>query len=73
MTDRYKGFLITLEREIRKDDAENIINALKMIKGVQSVKPYVNGLEDWMMYEKGVLDTRSKIYRHMQEEVLPPK
>ena len=42
MTDRYKGFLITLDKEIRDDDSEYIINALKMIKGVHSVKPYLS-------------------------------
>ena len=73
MTDRFKGFLITLEKEIREDDAENIITALKMIKGVQLVKPYVNGAQDWMMYEKGVWDTRKEIYETMSHKVQKPK
>ena len=73
MTDRFKGFLITLEKEMREDDAENILNALKMVKGVQNVKPYVNGMEDWMMYEKGVMDTRSEVVGWLRKEIDPPK
>lgn len=73
MTDRYKGFLITLEKEIRSDESEHIINALKMIKGVSQVKPYVNGLEDWMMYEKGVMDTRMELLNWTQRKISPPK
>ena len=73
MTYRFKGFLITLEKEIRSDDAEHIINALKMIKGVENVKPYIDGAEDWMMYEKGVMDTRKEILEWMRKEIKPPK
>ncbi len=73
MTDRFKGFLITLDREIRSDDATEILNALKMIKGVMKVKPYVNGAEDWMMYEKGVMDTRLEIVNWLRKDINPPK
>lgn len=73
MTDRYKGFLITLEKEMRSDDAEDILNALKMIKGVANVKPYINQAEDWMMYEKGVMDTRMEILNWCRKEINMPK
>jgi len=39
MTTRLKGFTITLEKDIREDDVEILIQTLKMIKGVVSVKP----------------------------------
>ena len=38
MTDRIKGFVVTLDRDIREDDAEATINALKMVKGVIAVE-----------------------------------
>ena len=43
MTDRHTGYVITLKDSIREDDAEAVINALKMIKGVVSVKPVIHG------------------------------
>ena len=73
MTDRFKGFLVTLDKEIREDDAEAILTALKMIKGVFSVKPYINGAEDWMMYSKGVMDSRMEIFEFLKSEVKKPK
>jgi hypothetical protein len=73
MTDRYKGFLITLEKEIRSDDAESIINAIRMIKGVYQVKPYINKGEDWMMYEKGVMDTKEELFKFIRKQVKEPK
>lgn len=37
MTDRYNSLTVALDRDIRSDDAEWIINAIKMIKGVADV------------------------------------
>ena len=34
MTDRVKGFNVTLESDVRIDDIETIMNAIKMIKGI---------------------------------------
>jgi hypothetical protein len=39
MTDRHSGYVVVLEKDIREDDAEGIINAIKMVKGVLTVKP----------------------------------
>lgn len=45
MTDRYAGFLVTLESNIREDDAEEILTALRMVRGVLSVEPAVSSFE----------------------------
>ena len=37
MTTRLKGFTVILENDIREDCADEIINAIKMVKGVQQV------------------------------------
>jgi hypothetical protein len=39
VTTRHAGYVVTPADDIRDDDAEHIINALKMIKGVVSVLP----------------------------------
>lgn len=39
MTDRLSGYLVTLDQDIREDDAEEIVAALRMIKFVASVTP----------------------------------
>jgi hypothetical protein len=41
MTDRYNYLMVVLEENTREDDAESIINAIKMIKGIGTVKPNV--------------------------------
>lgn len=48
MTDRYSGVLVTFEKDIREDDAQSLINAIKMIKGVISVDPQISDHEHLM-------------------------
>lgn len=39
MTTRHAGYLVVLDEDIREDDAQYVINALRMVKGVVSVTP----------------------------------
>ena len=41
MTDRIHSYTVVLEKDIREDDAEPIINAIKIIKGVLTATPHV--------------------------------
>lgn len=52
MTDRLKGLTVAFDHDIREDDAEAIVNAIKMIKGVVDVKPTYATSEDWINRER---------------------
>lgn len=41
MTDRHAGYVVTLAADIREDEAEEILTALRMVKGVLAVEPVV--------------------------------
>ncbi len=69
MTDRIKGFLVTLDKDIREDDVQCIIDAIKMIKHVHSVKSYVTGMEDYMAYSKAESDIGRKIMEFVRKEL----
>jgi hypothetical protein len=44
VTDRHSGYIVVLADDIREDDAEEgVLNAIRMIKGVVSVKPVLAG------------------------------
>jgi hypothetical protein len=62
MTDRLKGLVVVLETDIRTDDAEEIINAIRMIKGVADVQGSVTDHDDYM--------NRSRVDREWQEKIL---
>lgn len=38
MTDRYGALTVILDRDIREDDAEHLMNAIRMMRGVAEVK-----------------------------------
>jgi len=63
MTDRYCGFAITLEKDMREDDAEKIMLALQLVKGVISVKPVVSDLSKHMAYEQARNELAKKLFK----------
>lgn len=44
MTNRVQGFIVTLEKDMREDDAEEVIRAIGMLRGVIRVKPVESDL-----------------------------
>lgn len=69
MTDRLKGVLVTFEQDIREDDAERTLNALRMVKGVADVRPLVASIEDEMARDRIDMEWRKKLV----DFVFPPK
>lgn len=62
MTDRFKGFLVHLDSDCRDDTAQNIINALEMVKGVAKVEPIVANYEDTL--------NRSRVKRELLDKMI---
>lgn len=69
MTARLKGFKIALAEDIREDDAEHIITALKMIKGVIGVTPLENSPEDYIQGIRVKARVRDALYTLIKEEL----
>lgn len=68
MTDRIKGLTVTLERDIREDDAQAIIDAIKMAKGVLGVEAHVADYDHHMAYAQARRDMEMKILRILKED-----
>lgn len=67
MTERVKGLVVSLERDIREDDIETIVNAIKMVKGVQGVTLNIASHDDWMNRTRIKLEIEHKIYNAVRE------
>lgn len=61
MTDRHKGYVVTLDRDIRDDDAEMIINAIRMIKSVITVEPIINDVPSMVAEARARTDITSRL------------
>jgi hypothetical protein len=68
MTDRYYALTVILEKDMRDDDTEKIIEAIKMIKGVLDVKPLISDPTTWMAQERAKRELGEKLWN-----VLYPK
>jgi hypothetical protein len=67
MTDRYKGFVVTLDRDISEDDAEAVINALRMVKGVVKVEPVEASFDDQIIQTRVQNEVRIALYDALDE------
>ncbi len=61
MTDRLKGLVVTFDKDIREDDAQEIFNAIKMIRGVLDVSSSVATYDDHM--------NRTRIDREYKQKI----
>lgn len=68
MTDRYSSVTVVFERDIRSDDAEQLLSAISMLKGVQSVTPHVRDLSEHIAEERARHKLVTQIY-----DILRPK
>lgn len=69
MTDRVKGFTVTLEKDIRIDDVEVIMQAIRMIRGIADVKPSILTSEDYMNRQMVKYELREKFWKFYTEEL----
>ena len=61
MTDRYNAVVVAFDRDIREDDAEAVINAIRMIKGVVNVTPNVTDISDHVAAMRAKRELREKL------------
>jgi hypothetical protein len=67
MTERHAGYIVTLADDIREDDAEHILTALRMISGVVSVKVVAADFEMRMARDRVHSEVRGKVLRLLEE------
>lgn len=63
MTDRIKGCVVAFDHDIRDDDAQGLLNAIRMIKGVQSVTTKQVNADDWMNRQRIRLKLSSRLLK----------
>ena len=63
MTDRINSVTVVLERDIRIDDAQRIIDAIAMVSGVIKVEVGVVNSGDYIARERAKAELRTQIYK----------
>ena len=62
MTDRINGCFVIFDRDIREDDAQATIDAIRHIKGVLDVKKNISNPSDAIAQGRAKHDLIMKIY-----------
>jgi hypothetical protein len=66
MTDRFNALTVVLDHDIRDEDAEPLIAAIKMLKGVLSVHPHVSGSTDLVAEDRAKYELRAKLFEALK-------
>jgi hypothetical protein len=66
MTERHAGYVVTLKREIREDDAEAVIKAIELLAPVASVTPVRADANYHMAHERALREMREKIWEALK-------
>jgi hypothetical protein len=62
MTDRIKGLSVTLRPDMRDDDAERVISAIRLLSGVIDVCPHVADLDHYFAVTTARQDLIKKLW-----------
>jgi len=62
MSNRIKGFTVTLSQDIKDEDFESIKIALSLIKNVIHIEPSIVNVDDHFNRERVLFDLRNKLY-----------
>ena len=66
MTDRHAGYIVTMKREIREDDAEAVIKAIELLAPVASVTPVRADAAYHMAHERALRELKEKLWEALK-------
>jgi len=67
MTDRINGVFVTLDKDIRIDDAEHLLNAIRMVKGVADVSPNISDPNVHVARVTAKIEITNKLFEVLRE------
>ena len=68
--DQHSGYVVTLNTEVREDDSQEIMRAIKLLKGVLSVDPLVADPTHFVTKRVIMSELRDKIARVLFDDIL---
>jgi len=68
MTDRFNSFTVVLEKDMREDDAERLLSAIRQLRGVLSVKGNVSDIVDHIAMQRARSDLEQKLFMVLRSD-----
>ncbi len=67
MTDCHSSYIVVLEHDVREDDAEQTLSALRQIRGVLTVEPVVASGELMVAESRAMYAMRRKLFDFIKD------
>lgn len=68
MTDRVKGCLVLFDRDIRTDDVEALVAAIRQLRGVSAVNLSLTTPDDWMNRERARQELTDRLWKALAKD-----
>ena len=68
MSDRYNSLVVILEKDLKDEDAEPLMEAIKQFRGVLSVRPNVSDINSLMAEKRVRQELGEKLWRVLHEK-----
>ena len=68
MSDRYNSLIVILEKDLKDEDAEPLMEAIKQFRGVLSVRPNVSDINSLMAEKRVRQELGEKLWRVLHEK-----
>lgn len=68
MTDRLIGLVVGFKKPIREDDAEAVMNAIRLLRPVGAVTPMMDEPRDWINRESVRRELEEKLREALKEK-----
>ena len=62
MTDRYHALTVVLDQNLRSDDVEGLINAIKLLSHVSDVTPHVANIDTYVAEARAKSELYTKLW-----------
>lgn len=69
MTDRIKGFVVVLDQDIREDDVQPLLDAIRQLRHVVTVAPMVATADDYVARSRRTQELRAKLFEFIRTEL----
>lgn len=66
MSDRINALTVVLEKDLRADDAEALLTAIRQLRGVISVQANVTGIADHIALERARREIYDKLWSALE-------
>lgn len=69
MSDKVKGFVVTLEHDVNLENVELLMQTIRYMRGVADVRPSITNSDDYIREQRVKSELRQKMYNFINDNL----